>query len=528
MPHEIAEAGKHYRTSAPGPKSYALSACVIAACTALGLGMQTLLPRFEDINVVLILLLGVVFVATGMGRGPAILASILSVLSFHIIFIAPAFSPLVAEVESMITLLVMLIVTIVLSGLAGRVREQAEIARDGERRAITLYQMSRDLSRVRGVDNLSQVCVNHVSNVFDCAVEVCLTDASGKLSAIARARNPEIELDKDEAHAAAQWVFETRPLVGSFNLASRRSAALLVPLIASRGLVGLLSVFLKSSSQPLDPVQLRLLETLASQTALALERAQLVDETQKANIAIETERLRNTLLSSISHDLRTPLAAITGSASSLLEDEDLLDSCSRRDLAQAIFEESNLLNRLVGELLDMTRLESGTVKPNYEWQPLEEPVGTALRRLESALKGRPLRIDLPSDLPLVRIDGALIAQVLFNLLDNALKYAPGDTVVEISARMQSKELLLVEVSDRGSGLPERQEERIFDKFYRARHAGGGVGLGLSICRSIIETHGGQIWAKNREGGGAVFSFTLPQKEEPPAIGASMTVAAEED
>lgn len=514
------------RSSLPGAgwRAYVLSSLVVAFCAALGQGVQLLLPSFEDINVVLLLLLGVVFVATRLGLGPAIFASVLSVLSFDIIFVSAVFSPIVAEVESLITLVVMLVVAIIISGLAGRAREQAGIARAGEKRALTLYSMSRELSRVRGVPGLVDVCLKHVSNVFDSGVEVLLADEQKKLAQVSACQLP--SEGSEPCRAVAQELFESGLIKGSFSPAQPPGNILLVPLIASRGLIGMMIVFPRASEHGLSLEQIRLLETLSSQTALALERAHLVGEAQQASIAIESERLRNTLLSSISHDLRTPLAAITGSATSLLESEGRLDAQARRDLALAIVEESNLLNRLVGELLDMTRLESGTVELNKEWQPIEEPVGAALKRLDFALRGRPLKINLSADLPMVRIDGALISQVLFNLLDNAIKYTQADSVLDISAIAQENGIL-VEVSDRGDGLPPGQEERIFDKFYRGRRSGGGVGLGLSICRSIVEAHGGRIWAENREGGGAVFRFNLPQDETPPTIGDSGVNCLEE-
>jgi two-component system sensor histidine kinase KdpD len=257
-----------------------------------------------------------------------------------------------------------------------------------------------------------------------------------------------------------------------------------------------------------DLVQQRHLETFAAQAGLALERAVLSERTQREQVEIEAERLRTSLLSSLSHDLRTPLGAISGAASSLLEDRGVMAEGTRRDLLQAILEETQRMNRLIGNLLDMIRVESGSLQVQKEWQPLEESVGVALIRLEERLKGHPATVSLPADLPLVPLDGVLIEQVLVNLLENAAKYTPEGTPVEICAR-PGEGFVLVEVADRGPGLPEGEETRIFDKFHRVPRdsAAGGIGLGLTICRGIITAHGGRIWAENRPGGGAVFRFT---------------------
>jgi two-component system, OmpR family, sensor histidine kinase KdpD len=266
----------------------------------------------------------------------------------------------------------------------------------------------------------------------------------------------------------------------------------------------------------LSPDQLHLLETFANQSALAIERARLADETEQTQVQIETERMRNLLLSSVSHDLRTPLASITGAASGLLQHHDHLDEHSY-ELAQITYEEAERLNRLVSNLLEMSRLESGNVHVSKEWQPLEEVVGTTLLRLEKLLSDYPLKTNLPDDLPLVPIDSILIEQVLVNLLENAAKYTPPQTSIELSAWYEGNDVV-VEVADHGPGVPMGDEERIFDKFYRARPTtAGGVGLGLTICRTIIEAHGGRIWAANRPDGGAMFRFTLPLNGKPPPV-----------
>jgi two-component system sensor histidine kinase KdpD len=266
----------------------------------------------------------------------------------------------------------------------------------------------------------------------------------------------------------------------------------------------------------LIPDQLRLLEALAQQSALALEVDRLSHEAQRREVEIEAERLRSALLSSVSHDLRTPLAAITGAASSLLEQGAPLSEASRRDLLQTIYEEADRLGLHVANLLEMTRLQAGQLTVRKELQPLEETIGSACRRLERQLKGRQVNITLPPGLPLVPADAVLLEHVFFNLIENATKYTPAGSPLEISAHVQGP-AVVVEVSDHGPGLGEGEEERIFDKFYRgqARGSSGGAGLGLAICKGVVEAHGGRIWAQNRPDGGAVFRFTLPLGPRPP-------------
>jgi len=265
------------------------------------------------------------------------------------------------------------------------------------------------------------------------------------------------------------------------------------------------------------PEQRHLLETFASQIALAIERGLLAEEAQAAHVSAEAERLRNALLSSVSHDLRTPLASITGGVSSLLESGDSLDAETQRELLRAVHEEAERLNRLVQNLLEMTRLESGSVQVRKDWHSIEELVGAALGRFNRRLGQRPIVTRIPADLPLVALDPVLIEQVLVNLLDNALKYTPPESPIEIAARVEG-DGVTVEVADRGPGLPPGEERRVFDKFYRGRAvADRGVGLGLAICQGIVEAHGGRIWAENRPGGGVALRFTLAGKDPPPRM-----------
>jgi two-component system sensor histidine kinase KdpD len=360
-----------------------------------------------------------------------------------------------------------------------------------------------------------RAAVRHIHEVFAGQVVILRPGPEGGL--VLEAAHPApFEIDADES-GVGRWVYEHRQMAGLGTDTLPGAQALYVPLIASQGIVGVLGVRLQNVQAFADPEQLHLLETFANQAALAIERAQLAEEAQQAQVRAEAERLRNALLSSVSHDLRTPLATIMGSASSLLEDGTHFQRGTWQDLLQSIVDEAERLNRLVSNLLNMTRLEAGALAVKKEWHPLEEVVGTALARMEKRLRDRPVNIRLPANLPLVHIDGVLIEQVFINLLDNGVKHTPVRSGIDISASV-SDGTMLVEVADRGPGFTPGEEERVFDKFYRGQTTGSrGVGLGLTICRAIIEAHGGKIWAENRVGGGAVFRFTLPAREAPPEV-----------
>jgi two-component system sensor histidine kinase KdpD len=279
-------------------------------------------------------------------------------------------------------------------------------------------------------------------------------------------------------------------------------------------------------SRLLDPEQLHLLESLVNQVALAIERTRLSEEAQKAHVRAETERMRNAILSSVSHDLRTPLAAITGAASSLLEERGQIDPKVRLELSRSIYREADRLDRLLKNLLDMMRIEAGAVQLTKEWHSVDEVVGAALTRLEGRLGDHAINTAFPADLPLVLVDGVLLEQVVINLVENAVKYAPAGSGIDLSASASDHEVV-VAVADQGPGIPVGEEARIFDKFYRGRSAReGGVGLGLTICRGVVEAHGGRIWAENRSGGGALFRFSIPLPDQQPPVETEQTEAGQ--
>ena len=496
----------------PSPLAeYARAGVVVVLATLVGFPVIRFLSLTD---VAMVFLLGVALVASRYGRGPTIVASFLSIALFDFFFVPPRYTFAVSDVGYVLTFGVMLAIALLISGLTLRIRAQAETARERERRTAALYAMSRELAAARDLAELISAVSRHVRETFGAPAHILLPDSSGRLQAPIGAP-PAYPLD-DKEQGVAAWVFgQGRPAgAGTDTLPAAR--ALYLPLSTASGIIGVLGVRPDDPKQFQDPTVQHLLEAFAGQAAVALERARLAERTQKEQVEIAAERLRTSLLSSLSHDLRTPLGAITGALSSILEDRGTLPDVKRRDLVKTALDEAQRMNRLIGNLLDMIKLESGALQVQRDWQPLEEPIGVALIRLEERLRDHPVKVGLPPDLPLVPIDGVLIEQVFINLLENAVKYTPSGTPIEISAAAVNG-TVRVDVADRGPGLPPGDEERIFEKFYRApgATATSGVGLGLTICRGIITAHGGRIWAENRVGSGAVFHFTLPLVGAPP-------------
>jgi two-component system sensor histidine kinase KdpD len=437
------------------------------------------------------------------------------VAAFDFFFVPPRFTFAVSDSQYLVTFAVMLIVGLLVSGLTVSIRAQAEAARLRERRTATLYEMSRELASTRGLTELAGVALRHVVDVFGGRTVILLPNATGRLEPRASLLAP-FHMDPNDA-AVSQWAFEHGQPAGMGTENLPGAQMLFVPLRASRGVVGVLGMRLAEPHLFDAPDQWHLFETFANQIALAIERGLLAEEAQAAHVSVESERLRNTLLSSVSHDLRTPLAAITGGTSTLLDPAARLDDSGRRELLQTMREEADRLDRLVQNLLEMTRLESGNVEIGKEWHAIEEPVGAALHRFGARLRGRPVTTRVPPDLPLVAMDPVLIEQVLINLVDNALKYTPEGSPIEISAAVQDG-AVVVEVADRGPGVAAGDEQRVFEKFYRGQgQPGRGSGLGLAICRGIVEAHGGRIESANRRDGGAAFRFTLPVTDAPPEV-----------
>ncbi|HEX4354660.1 MAG TPA: ATP-binding protein, partial [Polyangiales bacterium] len=428
-------------------------------------------------------------------------------------FIPPYFTFDITDFRHAVTFFVMFLVATLISGQTQRIRNQAATARERESRTAALYALSRELSGARTFERVIDAAAGHLERAFASRVVVFAANSGATLERV-RA-NETLPEPNERERSVSEWVFAHQREAGRGTDTLPGGDALFMPLMASGGVVGVLALHPAQLDRFDALEQRRQVDAFAAQLALAMERAKLAEETEKARLQVETEQLRNALLSSVSHDLRTPLAVITGAASTLVESGARVDEAERADLTETILEEAERLNRLIRNLLDMTRLESGAVKVKKDWMSLEEVVGTALNRVDGRIAKRDVKVELPT-LPLMPFDGLLVEQVLINLLENALKYSQG--AIEIGAKLGEREIE-VQVSDRGPGIPAGEELRVFDKFHRAvrEHSPGGVGLGLAICRAIITAHGGKIWVARRVGGGASFHFTLPLEGEPPSV-----------
>ena len=492
------------------------SLAAAAGVSAFSTGVTLLLFGRDQLpDVVMIYLLGIMLVSSRFRMGASVLAAFLSVAAFDFFFVPPYLTFAVADFRHATTFIVMFVVAIVISGLTQRVRNEAAAARERELRTATLYELSRELAGAQDSQSVIQAAASHIEKVFRSQVTVFTPATTGGRVDRAYATPNAGEATERES-SIAQWVLANQHEAGLGTGTLPGGTTLYVPLIASGGVVGVLGL-MPDEPQRFDQIeQRRRVDAFAAQMALAVERAMLAHETGKARREIEAEQLRSSLLSSVSHDLRTPLAVITGSTSTLLQGGSGISDSTRQDLLKTVLEEAEHLNRLIRNLLDMTRLESGAVKVKKEWLPLEELVGAALNRVDSRLTGREVHVDLLRELPLVPCDAVLIEQVLINLLENAAKYSSGP--IDITATVRGTEVV-VEVADRGPGIVAGQELRIFDKFQRAGREGNpeGVGLGLTICRAIVSAHGGRIWVQNRAGGGASFQFALPIDGEAPKL-----------
>jgi two-component system sensor histidine kinase KdpD len=473
--------------------------------------------NLEPTNLAMIYLAGVVAVALRLGRGPSILAVVLSIATFDLCFVPPQWRFAIDNTQYVLTFLVMLLTAFVISTLTARVQFQAESARRRERRTAALYAMSRELAATPSREQIARIAARHVMAASDVRAVVLLPDQNRQLApaGTAAATEPGFALSVHE-QAVAKWVLEHGQTAGRGTATLPGSQGVYFPLSTSRGTVGVLGAIPSSDARIVDTEQVHLLEAFAGLIAIALQRADLELQADQIRLDIETERLRSSLLSAVSHDLRTPLSVITGASSTLLESDRPLEAEVRHELAASILDESERLNRLVVNLLDMTRLQAGALKVQKEWQPIEEVIGASLSRLSGQLKDHPVTTHIAADLPFAPFDDLLIQQVLVNLLENVARHTPADTPIEISARHEG-ESIVIEVADRGPGLPPGDPNRLFEKFYRGGESKTGAGLGLAICRGIVELHGGKIQAENRPDGGAIFSFSLPLEGKPPDV-----------
>ncbi|MBL0312325.1 MAG: sensor histidine kinase KdpD [Holophagaceae bacterium] len=485
-----------------------------ASAVAISTGLSQLVFRLVNLeDVVMVYMLGIVAVAVRFGRGPSLTASLLSVLAFDFFFVPPYLTFTVSDFRHLGTFGVMLSVGLVIGNLTAQIRQQAVLARTREERTQALYRLSRELARGADSAPLVASAIRNLASQFHSQVVVLLPDEDGRLKP--SEAEPAYPIH-DQELGVARWVFEHGEPAGLGTDTLPGAKAMYLPMLGASGSVGVLGIQPEGSATWMEPGQKHLLEAFANQTALALERAQLSAQRSHAQVQMEREQMRNALLSSVSHDLRTPLGTITGAASALLDESAQMAEGTRHEMLQTIQEEAHRLHRLVTNLLDLTRLESGALAVHKEWTPMEEVVGTALNRIESQILGRDIRVELPPDLPLVPLDPVLFEQVVINLVENAAKFSPADQPITIKAWATERNFTLV-VQDSGPGIPEGHEERIFEKLVRLPGTSApGAGLGLAICRGIVQAHGGRIQAANRPMGGAQVLVSLPLEDAPPA------------
>ena len=494
----------------------AFGAALLATVVALGLGLA-LVPWIGVETIDLLFLTAVVVVAVRFGLWPSLVAVAAGSLAYNFFFLPPTYTFTVASPTNVSALLLFTVVALVVSNLAALVNRQAAAARRRARTTEALYSFSRKLAGVTTLDDALWATAYQIASMLNVRVVLLLPEPTGERLEIEASYPPEDRLDAADL-AAAKWTFENNTPAGRGADTLPGAKRLFLPLRTARGPVGVIGVDRDAPGALFNPEQKRLMDALADQAAIAIERVNLVADIAVAERAAETDRLRQALLTSISHDLRTPLSSIMGASSTLRDFRALLDDRATDELLATIGEESERLNRFIANLLDMTRLESGALEPNIGPHDVSELVGAALKRAAPVLADRRVEVELAPDLPMAKVDPVLFDHTLFNLLDNAAKYADAPAGITIRATRGRRDGVVIEVMDEGPGIPVDQLERVFDKFHRVAKADrvrAGTGLGLAICRGFVEAMGGTIVATNRaDRPGAVFAVTLPGHASP--------------
>lgn len=487
---------------------YLWSIGLVALATLIGFMVG---GRIQETNLIMLYLLAVVIAAVYLGRGPATASAILGVLAFDFLFIKPYLSFAISDTQYLITFIALFVVGVVISQLTARASEQAKAAREREAETAELYDLSRDLASATDIESILIQLKKHLEQTFERAITVLLPKEN-RLEA--RISSDDLKLSAEEI-AVADWVYRHAEPAGRHTNTLPAAQLRYLPLKTASGVVGVLGAGkLKTSDSDLTPAQRRLMEAFANQGAQSIERAYLEEQTQQIALMQSAEKLQTAMLNSVSHDLRTPLVAITGALSALEEDEGALDESSRKILVENARSEADRLNRLVGNLLNMTRIESGAIKLRLDLEDVQDAIGTAIEQLGSRAANRNIQTHVPESVPLTPMDFTLFVQVLVNVLDNAIKYSPADSVIKISAHAQDEKLRLL-ISDFGVGVPTDDLVRIFDKLYRVQRPENvtGTGLGLSISKGIVEAHGGTIRAMNNQPNGTIIEIELPLKHD---------------
>ena len=466
-------------------------------------------PYFQLTDIIMIYLIGVVILASKFGRGPSTFFSIISVLAINWFFIEPRHTFTMYDSSNWTTLTVMLLTSLVISTLAARLRLQVAFSRKKEKETEGLYALAREMASTRGYQNIAEACVKHIDNIFNVSSTIWLAGEQGELDDVAGAA-PDYEVKE---RSVIEWCKNNGKPAGCSTNTMPSSSRLYMPLIsADQETFGVLGVLPKEGKNFL-PDDISLLETYTAIISAAFSRTNAADSAERSKVETETVKLKNVLLSSVSHDLRTPLASISGAASSLITMKER-DSKEGGELLKSIHTQTARLSKLVTNLLDVTSLESGNIKLNKQPYFIDELIGSCLLRIEEMKDGRHINVSVEPELPLISVDGILIEQVIMNLLENAIRFtSETDGLIEIEVN-KSGDDIFVSIKDNGEGVKKGDEKKIFDKFYTSANIGSqNTGLGLTICRSVISTHKGRIWAENANEGGAKITFTLPVLKE---------------
>lgn len=482
---------------------YAISLAIIILMTLINLIIS---PYIRHSSLIMLYILGVSTIALFGKMGPSFFASILSVLLYDALFLEPPYHFLPTELKDGITLSIMFVVCMVVSRFAVASRRQTEAARTLQHQTATLSTLSRQLASTRGVDKLLETGVHYMGDVFNSDI-IALLPEDNHLTIRARYKTQQNLTTKEEG--IVHWVLDLGQMAGLGTDTLPYSDSIYVPLLASQGTIGVLRIHPLQSKILFTPEQMHLLERCANQMGLAIEVDRLQEQATQSLLRTEADRARSKLLKSVSHDLRVPLVAVMGAATTLIE-SDTLDKKHIKKLGKEMYFELDQLSRLINNLVQMTYLEAEDVKLQKEPHSILETLHLVLKHIHNKLGKRSVILNVAADLPDIPFDRTLIEEVLQNLIDNAIKYTPAESPIEISASLHV-ERLIVKVEDHGPGIMPDEVHQLFEKFYRGRKltTERGIGLGLAICRSIIKAHGGDIWAENRPGGGAAFCFSLP-------------------
>lgn len=479
----------------------------LGTCGLITLLSAGLINYLSLSNIAMLYLLGVAIIATRFGRGPSVLASFISVGLFDFYFVAPTWSFIASNSQYLITFTVMLTVALIISNLTSNLRYQARIAVHRERRTSASNALSKELAAALTIPQITEISIRHLSNVFQAKVSLLLPDNHNKVHPQTAGADPGLQAPNCDL-GIAQWVFDNEQPAGVGTQTLPASSILYLPLPAPMRIRGVLAIEPTNAQQIFLPEQQRLLDTFAAQIALSIEHLHYVAVARDALLTMESERLRDALLSAISHALYSPLTTVLELSDQLVQDHQTDNE--RFELARTIHERATRMHSLVSNLLDMARLQVGDIELNKQWSALPEIINQALKKSQIFLSQHSVTLNLPLNLPLVQLDPVLMERVFYHLLENAGEYTPIGSIVQISAEHRSNEIL-VYVEDNGPGLPPGMEEKIFEKFIRGAEESNipGVGLGLAICRAILEAHGQEIYAENRPQGGAKFTIRIP-------------------